>query len=40
MNAVIEEGIFEKVTVRDYQAICYYDAWVSGDSNILTTVSE
>ncbi|KAF2881973.1 hypothetical protein ILUMI_24201 [Ignelater luminosus] len=37
MNATIEEGIFEKVTVRDYQAICYYDAWVSGDSSILTT---
>ncbi|KAK4871804.1 hypothetical protein RN001_015928 [Aquatica leii] len=37
MEAMFRAGIYEKLTVRDYQAVCYYPQWISGDSNILTT---
>ncbi|KAF5280798.1 hypothetical protein FQR65_LT14944 [Abscondita terminalis] len=35
MEAMVRFGIYEKLAVRDYQAICYYPQWVSGDGNSL-----
>ncbi|KAF5282678.1 hypothetical protein FQA39_LY17510 [Lamprigera yunnana] len=37
MEAMLRLGVYEKITIRDYQAVCYYPQWISGDSNILTT---
>ncbi|KAK5639073.1 hypothetical protein RI129_011565 [Pyrocoelia pectoralis] len=37
METMVNLHIFEKITVRDYQAICYYPQWIKGSSNALTT---
>jgi len=29
------DTIFEKITIRDYQAVCQYSKWIKGDSNTI-----
>ncbi|XP_031335844.1 voltage-dependent calcium channel subunit alpha-2/delta-4 isoform X3 [Photinus pyralis] len=37
MEAMVRLEVFEIITVRNYQAICYYPQWIKGSSNVLTT---
>ncbi|XP_031786314.1 voltage-dependent calcium channel subunit alpha-2/delta-3 isoform X4 [Nasonia vitripennis] len=37
MSSLVEHNVFEKITVFDYQAVCFRDTQESNDGNILLT---
>lgn len=39
MSSLVKHDVFEKITVFDYQAVCFRDTQESNDGNILLTVS-